>query len=74
MNHSICVQFAFKYAEHKLQGNDITESFIKAGNDFKREIKATRVHKGKEGEIRAYLFSDDSSATYDVNGDFFKFK
>lgn len=50
-------------------------SFTLAANYFKRDIKAMAIRRSLEkGNTRSYLFTDNTFCTYDINGDFFKFK
>lgn len=74
MNTNICVNFAFKFAEYKCGGESDINAFVSAANDFKKEIKAIMISHSKEGDIRSYLFNDDSFCIYNVEGGYFKFR
>lgn len=75
MKRDTCIQFAFKFAEYKVLGNDEIKAFLLAANDFKNEIKAIKLSKRKEGgDLRSYLFTDDSYCIYNMEGGYFKFR
>ncbi len=73
VNHAICINFAFAYCQHKVDGKNVIDAFIAAGNEFKREIKSMHISRRPEGDLRRYLFTDGSICIYNMHGDYFKF-
>ncbi len=71
---NICVQFAFAFCRHNIKCNDKIEAFIRAGNEFKKKIKSLHISRRKEGDLRRYLFTDDSLCIYNMKENYFKFR